>query len=50
MKPFQTSFVAILAFLLGVMFGWKMYALRVARLKNERDYHAKKAKELEQKF
>ena len=59
MKIMKTSFVAILTtgvtitFLLGVMFGWKMCARRVARLKNERDYIAKKVKELhklEQKF
>jgi len=51
MKSFRTySVVAVLAFLLGVMFGWKIYKLRVSRLKNERDYHTKKAKELEQKI
>lgn len=51
MKSFRSySVVAVLAFLLGVLFGWKMYELRVTRLKNERDYHTKKAKELEQKI
>jgi len=51
MKSFRSySVVALLAFLLGVLFGWKMYELRVTRLKNERDYYTKKAKELEQKI
>lgn len=42
--------VGVLAFLLGMLFGWKIHELRVTRLRNQRDYHRKKATELDKKF
>lgn len=48
MKSFVV--VGVLAFLLGMLFGWKIHELRVSRLKSQRDYHKKMATELDKKF
>ena len=42
--------VGIVAFLLGIVFGWKLYGVRLGYLKKQRDYHDKKAQELQSKL
>lgn len=39
--------IGVVSLLLGIVLGWKLHGLRLGYLKKERDFHSKKADEMQ---
>jgi hypothetical protein len=42
--------IGIISLLLGILLGWKLHGVKLRYLKKRREYHAKKAEELQNRL